>query len=172
MPSPLRFNPVYLFTLVTIVSQLIMMHFKMSHNIQHLSHFYFSVLNYLPYISNLLGCSHFLDITESCEQDLFVTVFLVCSISKCVTGILIRVTIRDSIHDSIIIDILPSGLYDLPELSFHDPICVFGVLIFRTILCHNTRRVFFNPNILHIRILFLYHVPQKMVAYIDMFGTH
>ena len=94
---------------------------------------------------------------------------MVHRIGECMTGILIQVTIHDSIRDSIILEIIPSSFHELSEFSFCDYPCIFGVISFITIICHNLCGVLFDPNILNIHILFFCHLPHKMVAYINIF---
>ena len=83
-----------------------------------------------------------------------------------------RFMIHDSVQDSAIIDILPSSFHELPEFSFRDPLCVFDIIIPRKIIRHNIRIFFFAFNILNYHVFDFFHVPQKVVTYINMFGTH
>ena len=59
--------------------------------------------------------------------------------------VIIRDSISDSIRDSIIIDIPPYSWQDIPEFYFRDPIGVFDVIGFGTIIGHNICRVFLSP---------------------------
>ena len=83
-----------------------------------------------------------------------------------------QVTIHDSIQESVILEIFPSSFLYLPELSFRDPLCVFGIISLGTILCHNICRDLFTTNVLNVYIFVFYHFPQKMLMYIELFGTN
>ena len=66
-----------------------------------------------------------LTIPVSCNQDSVIPVLPIHNFIECVTGTFNRVTIHDSIQDSIILDILSSSFHEIPEFSFCDPLRVF-----------------------------------------------
>ena len=103
---------------------------------------------------------HLFTKTGSCDQDPVIPGFPIHDFSECVNGILILVMIHESNHDSTNFNVIPSGFHELPEFSLRDPLYVFNLFVFRIILCHNIRRVFFAPNILNLNVFIIYHVPQ------------
>ena len=115
---------------------------------------------------------HFLTIPGTGHQYPFTTLFLLCGIYKCMTGIFSEFIIRYYIRDFLIIDILPSSFHALPEFSFCDNLCVFCVLISRTVLDHNICEIFFIDILLYLRILLFEHFPYQVVWYVNVIGMH
>ena len=113
-----------------------------------------------------------LTIPGSCNQVPFIPISLINNISTCVNEIFSQVTINDSIQDSVILDIIPYSFHKLPEFSLCDPLCVFDIISPGKVLHHTTRRVFFAPNILNVNLFVFYHLPQKILTYINVFGMH
>ena len=89
----------------------------------------------------------------SCNQYPVITAFLIHDFSKWVTGISSWVTINDYIHDPNIIVIIPSSFRELPEFSLRDPLHMFNVFGFRTIICHNICR--FSSILMYLMSMYL-----------------
>ena len=109
--------------------------------------------DYLTYSPSSYDVVHLLlTIPGSCDYDPVIPVLLSQGVIECVTGMISRVTIRDSIQDSIILDILPSSFHKLPEFSFRNSLRVFVMFSLGAIFCHSIHRIFFAPNTLNVHI--------------------
>ena len=87
------------------------------------------------------------------------------------TGIFSRFIIYDSICDFIIIDILHSSFHSIPEFSLRDFLCVSDIFGFGTFLDRNIC-IFLTNNLVEIQLLFFDHVPEKVITYVNVVGTH